>query len=197
MQEIWKDIYYTDSITGEIIDYRGLYPVSNYGRIKSLENNNSRNQYKGTRLLKIKTGERYSRIGLSKLGKQKNFRVHRLVAHMFIPNPNNLPLVNHINEFEKHNNHVNNLEWISHSGNVNYGTRNQRSAEKHSVPVIRINKDGSMKYYKRMQDTKEDGFNPSHVGACCRGNRKTHGGCKWKYYSELNMTIMSEASESQ
>ena len=58
MQEIWKDIYYTDSITGEIIDYRGLYQVSNYGRIKSLENNNSRNQDKGTRLLKIKTGER-------------------------------------------------------------------------------------------------------------------------------------------
>ena len=43
MQEIWKDIYYTDSITGEIIDYRGLYQVSNYGRIKSLENNISRN----------------------------------------------------------------------------------------------------------------------------------------------------------
>ena len=54
MEEIWKDIYYVDNINNEIIDYRGLYQISNLGRIKSLNNKKSKNQYKKERILKRK-----------------------------------------------------------------------------------------------------------------------------------------------
>lgn len=89
MVEFWKDIN----------DYEGLYQVSNLGRVKSL-----------TRILKdgrkweekiIKPGNNghgYLQVNLHKNGKQKNFFIHRLVAEAFIPNPDNLPYVNHKDE---------------------------------------------------------------------------------------------------
>ena len=58
-------------------------------------------------------------------GKLKNEKIHRLVAKAFIPNPDNLPEVNHIDE-NKYNNCVDNLEWCSVKYNRNYGTRYQR-----------------------------------------------------------------------
>lgn len=197
MREIWRDIYYTDSITGELIDYRGLYQVSNFGRVKSLTNTKSRNQYKCEQILTIQTKERYSRIGLSKNGKLRRFRVHRLVAHMFIPNPNKYPVVNHIEEHDKHNNKVDNLEWCNHSHNVNHGTRNQRVAEKLSIPVVSVDKYGNTQTYKSMRDAENAGYNASHIGECCRGYRKTHMGYKWYFLSNFDMAIMSEADESQ
>ncbi len=62
-------------------------------------------------------------------GESKNFDLHRLVALTFIPNPNNLPQVNHKDE-NKINNNVNNLEWCTASQNINYGTRNERVSQK-------------------------------------------------------------------
>lgn len=69
-------------------------------------------------------------MSLFKNGKGKTHKVHRLVAMIFIPNPNNLPIVNHIDE-DKTNNNVNNLEWCTHKYNMNYGTRNERISENH------------------------------------------------------------------
>ena len=98
--EIWK----------EIPDYEGLYWVSNQGRAKNKYN----------KLLKLGTdGKGYMKIWLTKDGKQKSFRFHRLVATLFIPNPNNLPEVNHIDE-NKANNCATNLEWCTRSYNVNH-----------------------------------------------------------------------------
>ena len=73
MEEIWKDIYYIDIRNNEIIDYRGLYQISNLGRIKSLNNKKSKNQYKKERILKpyINNNERYMTIFLCKNGKEK------------------------------------------------------------------------------------------------------------------------------
>ena len=70
----------------------------------------------------------YFQVWLYKDGIHKQMYVHRLVAQAFIPNPNNLPQVNHKDEV-KTNNAASNLEWMSLKDNNNYGTRNQRVAE--------------------------------------------------------------------
>lgn len=73
-------------------------------------------------------GSGYYRVQLTKDGKHRNYRIHRLVAEAFIPNPQNLPEVNHLDEV-KTNNNVYNLEWCDHSYNINYGTRLDRMSK--------------------------------------------------------------------
>ena len=75
----------------------------------------------------------YARVNLSKEGKFKAFKIHRLVAQVYIPNPDGLSDVNHLDE-DKTNNNVNNLCWASHKDNCNYGTRNQRIKENNTKP---------------------------------------------------------------
>lgn len=127
MQEIWKDI----------LDYEGLYQVSNLGRIKSLNRkvtqyngyNYSERFYKGKILKYCVKPNGYAQVGLGKNGKIKWFAVHRLVAQAFIDNLNNEKYINHKDE-NKLNNKVENLEWCSCSYNINYGTRNDKVREK-------------------------------------------------------------------
>ena len=184
MEEIWKDIFYVDKRTNEIIDYRGLYQVSNFGRVKSLKNKKSKNQYKKEAMMTPYKDDRYLRIGLVKNGKTKTFRVHRLVAEMFIPNLNNLSDINHIDE-DRLNNHVSNLEWCTSSYNVNYGTRNKRVADKLSKKVIGINKkEIKVIVLKSTRQGNKYGFNNSHISECCKGNRKSHKGYKWYYLKD-------------
>lgn len=197
MKEVWKDIFYVDKRTNEIVDYRGLYQVSTFGRIKSLKNKKSKNQYKEEMIINPYKDDRYLRIGLVKNGKTKTFRVHRLVAEMFIPNPNNFLEVNHVDE-NRLNNYVSNLEWCTSLYNVNYGTRNERVAKKLSKKVIGINEE-KMKVIilKSTRQGSKFGFNHSHISECCRGRgqRKSHKGYKWYYLEDyLNMAILSEAN---
>lgn len=99
--EIWKGIN----------GYEGLYQVSNLGRVKSKR-----------KILKPINGE-YLKVGLSKNGVQKTLYIHRLVAETFLGRSN--LQVNHKDE-NKHNNYVDNLEWISFKENMNYGTKQDR-----------------------------------------------------------------------
>ena len=118
--EEWKDSYFKDKDV--IYDYIGLYQISNLGRVK--RDNKILKQYV------MKNG--YCRVTLCKNGKVKSFLIHRLVAFMFIENdnPTEKVEVNHINEFEKNNNCVTNLEWCTRKYNCNYGTSNKRQSEK-------------------------------------------------------------------
>ena len=113
-----------------VVGYEGLYEVSNTGLIKSLNCYN----YKEPHLLKLgKRPDGYLSVGLSKNNVTKTKTVHRLVAEAFIPNPNNLEMVNHKDE-DKTNNHADNLEWCSRSYNQLYSLklhpeRNKKFAE--------------------------------------------------------------------
>lgn len=131
MEEIWKDIP----------EYEGLYQISNLGNVKSLQREikcECNNQYKyfnmkytiSEKVLKgRKDKDGYLIVHLCKNSRHKNYKIHRLVAEAFIPNPYNLPQINHINENKKDNN-ANNLEWCSSKYNANYGTRIQRIKER-------------------------------------------------------------------
>jgi hypothetical protein len=110
-----------DEIWIDINGYEGLYLISNYGRVKSLN-------YLHHGIVKIlKQGIRngYSYVTLQKNGNIKKEYVHRLVASAFIKNPLNYPEVNHKDEVKTHN-CVENLEWCDKKYNCNYGTRNDR-----------------------------------------------------------------------
>ena len=116
-----------------IKDYEGLYEISNMGRVKSLPkcaftSNPYFTGYRHTKEKILKGGTTklgYKTVTLRKNGKGKFIYIHRLVAEAFIPNPNDLPEVNHKDE-NPANNCVDNLEWCTHIYNGNYGTVKKR-----------------------------------------------------------------------
>ena len=114
-KQVWKDIK----------GYEGLYQVSNTGKARSM---NYRNTGNVRRLKPSVNKDGYLQVGLYKEGKYYRYLVHRLVALTFIPNPNNLPQVNHKDE-NKANNTVWNLEWCDAKYNSNYGTRIERCSK--------------------------------------------------------------------
>lgn len=116
-EEIWKPIK----------GYEGLYSISNLGNVYSHYHN---------RLLKPNKNRSGNYVGviLSKQGKQKRFQIHRLVAQAFVPNPYNLPIVNHKNEIQN-DNRADNLEWCTHQYNCNYNDLPKRIGFKVSQTV--------------------------------------------------------------
>ena len=166
-------------------DYEGLYEVSNLGRVKSLGNGNSNNSKE--RILKPgKVRGGYLQIGLSKNREIKHFFIHRLVAEAFLPNPDNLPFINHKDE-DKTNNSVENLEWCTREYNNNYGTRTERASKtningKSSKQVLQFTLLGEfIREWPSTMECGRNGFSQGHVAECCRGERKTHKGYIWKY----------------
>ena len=175
INEIWKPIK----------GYEELYEVSNYGRIRSFDrwcSHRRGKQLKKGKILKLhKDTSGYLCVKLCKNTNQYQFKVHRLVAQTFIPNPNNLPQVNHKDEC-KTNNIVSNLEWCDIKYNVNYCSRNKIVAEKLSKIVLQYDLEGNfIKEYKSVIEASKMNFNKSHIAACCRGERKTHKGFIWRY----------------
>ena len=158
----------------DIPGYEGLYEVSNLGRVRSLETE---------RILKpSKNTWGYLFVSLYKNGIKKAVRIHRLVALAFIPNPDNLPCINHKDE-DKTNNTVDNLEWCDDKYNANYGTRNERIAEKTRKPVLQYDLLGNFirEWPSITKVEEETGIWQTHISKCCLGLRHTAGGYLWKY----------------
>lgn len=132
--EIWKDV----------INYEGLYKISNYGRVISCKKNE--------KLLKPLNCNGYLKVVLCKNGKVKNELLHRLVAQHYIQNPNNYNEVNHKDE-NKTNNNADNLEWCSHKYNINYGTGNLRRALKEKTSKEKVPK--KIKHYIGNKNSKK------------------------------------------
>lgn len=167
--EQWKDIK----------DYKGLYQVSNFGRIKSVEKVLVDGRHRKERILKpTKQSNGYYGVMLSNNTIKKRYLVHRIVAEAFLDNPDNLPQVNHKNEI-KTDNRVENLEWCDGFYNIHYGTAIQRI----SKPVYQYTLDGE--FVKEWQSAHEIerqlGYHSSAISKVCRGIKNKHKGFIWKY----------------
>lgn len=167
----------------DIEDYEGLYQVSNYGNVKSLNYNHTGKEH----ILKsVDRGNGYLYVDLCKDGQRKHHQVHRLVANAFLPNSENLPQVNHKDECPA-NNCVDNLEWCTCEYNINYGTHNQRI----SIPVDMLTKDGEfIRQFPSIHEAERwlraNGFPKASnalINKCCRGIEHYHTayGFKWRY----------------
>lgn len=167
-----------------VVGYEGLYEVSSMGRVKSLKRTiigkDGITREIKERILKPGIAENwYPTVNLSKDGNVVTFRVHRLVATAFIPNPENLSDVNHKDE-DKTNNSVDNLEWMSHKDNTNYGTRNERIAksvsqiDKKTGVVIAI-------YPSQLKAEETTGIDNSCISKACLGKKRSAGGYYWSF----------------
>lgn len=194
MEEIWKDI----------AGYEGLYEVSNLGRVKSLITN---------KILKpsFDGKKNYLFVGLYKKGvKTKLINVHRLVAMAFIPNPNNYPQVNHIDE-NKINNRADNLEWCTIKYNSNYGnakknmiasrrrnnnmglvamkglaTRNKYKLNGYEKPIKQFDLDGNFiqRWKSATEIQRQLSISRISISRCCRGIYKQSHGYIWRWDNE-------------
>lgn len=176
MEEIWKPIE----------DYDGYY-ISNYGRVKSYKVD----KINGKIMKPCKSTKGYLQIDISLDGRKREHRVHlavhRLVARAFIPNPDNLPQVNHKDE-NKENNVVSNLEWCDAKYNCNYGNHIENVANALRVDIYSVDQDGNIEYFHgvreagRLLGKGKNGY--LHISKVLKGKRKTAYGRKWFYLNK-------------
>ena len=171
--EVWKDV----------AGYEGLYKVSNKGNVFSVERKDTLGRKRGGVKLRPShnnTGG-YLSVDLYKNGIKEKKRVHRLVAEVFIPNPNYHSEINHKDE-NKTNNHVENLEWCTSKYNINHGTRTKRTSKK--VRAINI-KTGEVTTFSSTAESGRKGYDQGAVSKACRGiyyGGNLYRGHKWSYW---------------
>lgn len=165
MTEIWKDIK------------GSIYQVSDRGRVRNAKTKKVRT------LSTNKSG--YKVITLKVYGKYKNFKVHRLVARAFLPNPKLLPVVNHKDTIRS-NNRVSNLEWTTHSENLKHsyrmGNRSNKGMKNPSFKSERlrlVHPDYGVECLTRQGYIKKYKLDPSSISKLVKGSIKSHR--KWIY----------------
>lgn len=175
--EIWRDIP----------GYEGLYQISNCGRVKALPKLQGYIM-RSERILTPVVCKGYLIVHLSKNGIVKNTLVHRLVAETFIDNPDNLPVVNHI-DGNKQNPKVNNLEWVTQSENVKHAFKlglakapkywsGKRGKDHCSSKAVKCTETGEV--FNSITEAQEK-YKTTHISGVLHGNRKTAAGHTWEW----------------
>ena len=151
----------------DIKNYEGLYAVTSCGKVWSY--------YSKKFLTPVDNGHGYLRVKLCKDGKEKKYMIHSLVAEAYIPNPNNLPQVDHIDNDKTHN-YVNNLQWITNRDNCR---------KSHNKAILQFDLDGNFIHeWECASDVgKEVRANIVH---CLKGRNPSAYGFVWKYKDDIN-----------
>ena len=146
----------------DVVGYEGLYAVTSCGKVWS---------YKSKKFLKPKDNrDGYFRVWLYKDNERKSYFIHRLVAEAYIPNPENLPEVDHIDNNKSHN-YLNNLQWI---------TRKDNNRKSHNKPILQYTLDGE--FVREWPSATDVGKKvKSSICECLKGKQKTAYGYIWKY----------------
>ena len=183
MTEQWRTAVYDGIVYDD-------YQVSNLGRILSL---NYRNTGKAELMNPSENTKGYFFVHLRKNGETKTCLVNRLIAEIFLENPENKPQVNHKDE-DKTNNFVflnedgsvdkekSNLEWSTPKENSNHGTRTERSAKARSKRVLQLSLSGDLiREWPSTNECGRNGFNQGNVSRCCNGKKPYYKGFRWMY----------------
>ena len=148
----------------DIKNYEGLYGITSCGRVWS---------YRRKKFLRPrKNTSGYWQVCLCKNGEQKNFLLHRLVAEAYLPNPQNLPEINHIDECKEHN-FIRNLEWCDRKYNVVYSL---------AKPVYCVELDRV--FESAHEAARQLGLYATKITNCCKGKQKTTKGYYFNYAEE-------------
>lgn len=184
MSEIWKDIK----------GYEGRYQVSSTGKVRALNFYREMGRIKELKLIKNSTG--YYVVNLYNKGKSSIKHVHRLVAESFLPNPQNKPVVDHINTIPTCNT-VENLRWVTQGENVRNEISHKRriaavrakfqgktgiEANKHKK-VFQYSLNGKfIKEWGCMSDASRAlNVDSGGMSRCCKGTQTQANGFIWRY----------------
>lgn len=196
----------------QVAGYEGIYEVDQFGRVYSLDRtktvvDNGRIYEKpiaGRQMKQSIHTKGYKTVSLTKNGSTKTMFVHRIVAEAFLPNPNNLPMVNHKDE-DKTNNFIDNLEWCTASYNRTYGKAIERQAKKirgreskKKIAVIQRDMSGDfLNWFDSLTKAAENvNGSTSSISAVCKGKRKMAYGYLWEYDFCSDGERKDEANES-
>lgn len=176
--EIWK------AIDG----YDGLYEVSNFGRIRSLERKAIDGRIVREKILNpTKSQCPYLSVMLVKGKDKKRISVHRIVAKTFLDNPYKHDVVNHL-DGNKINNHAANLEWCTHGYNVRHAIQ-QNLYEKNRHPIQAESPDGTGYFFPSIFSAYKHGFTKTLIWACIHGKQITHKGMTWSSLKGISWAI--------
>lgn len=164
-----------DEIWQSVDGYEGLYLVSTYGRVLSAPRNGAKKEW---HFLAPHYVQGYIQYELSKNNQSKEYKAHRLVAQAFLPNPEKKREVNHI-DGDKHNNHLDNLEWVTTSENQLHA---RYTLSKGIKSVKQLSKDGKLiKVWQSIKDASISlGIDAPSISNASRGKRLSAGGYKWQ-----------------
>ncbi len=139
----------------------------------------------------------YQYVNFKINGKNTNFAVHRIVANAFIPNPNGYTEVNH-KDYNKKNNCVDNLEWVSSSQNKQHSYLKQENKKSRGKAVNQYTKEGIfLKTFDSVSDAaKEFGCCVAAISNCCLGRTKTSQGFRWSFVESSTTKYERKPSSS-
>lgn len=211
-QEFIESIRLEGESWRDVVGYEGRYAVSSMGRIMCLSFDIITHPYGKEHILHrdahlLKPTPFKSTGYLYVMFRENNIRhkysVHRLVAKAFLPNPNNYPQIDHIDNVRT-NNEVSNLRWCDAYGNMNNpitrkkissGLKGRPSPKR--IPVVQIDKGELVNQYASAYQTRESGFCPQCVTSCCLKHHKHHKGYQWMYLSDYEKQLVSMSKNSE